>query len=155
GRKTAQYSIGGYWALGSAFARLLEHLLDLALKSTDTAEIRLLNALCDVLHPGADVVDAYRWRAAIARADSVGLAGLRARAGAMTTQALWRVIGYGEANGYGLPDAEQAARVLRGRAGPQAERDRTTRMLPDLALNRGRPTEAARSEEHTSELQSR
>src|SRR5256712_1398189 len=130
-------------ALDSAFAPPLEHLLDLALKSTDTAEIRRLNALYDVLHPGADVADAYRWRAAIARADSVGLAGLRARAGAMTTQALWRVIGYGEANGYGLPDAEQAAAVLRGRAGPQAERDRTTRMLHDLALNRGRPTEAA------------
>src|SRR2546422_527947 len=130
-------------ALDSAFAPPLEHLLDLALKSTDTAEIRRLNALYDVLHPGADVADAYRWRAAIARADSVGLAGLRARAGAMTTQALWRVIGYGEANGYGLPDAEQAAAVLRGRAGPQGERDRTTRMLHDLALNRGRPTEAA------------
>src|SRR2546426_1779713 len=126
-----------------AFAPPLEHLLDLALKSTDTAEIRRLNALYDVLHPGADVADAYRWRAAIARADSVGLAGLRARAGAMTTQALWRVIGYGEANGYGLPDAEQAARVLRGRAGPQAERDRTPRMLHGPALTRGRPTEAA------------
>src|SRR2546427_486777 len=130
-------------ALDSAFAAPLEHLLDLALKSTDTAEIRRLNALYDMLHPGADVADAYRWRAAIARADSVGLAGLRARTGAMTTQALWRVIGYGEANGYGLPDAEQAAAVLRGRAGPQGERDRTTRMLHDLALNRGRPTEAA------------
>jgi len=130
-------------ALDSAFAPPLEHLLDLALKARDTTEIRRRNALYDMLHPGADVADAYRWRAAIARGDSVGLAGLRARAGAMTTQALWRVIGYGEANGYGLLDAEQAAAVVRGRAGPQGERDRTTRMLHDLALNRGRPSEAA------------
>jgi DNA-binding SARP family transcriptional activator len=122
----------------SAYPESLPHLFDLALDQGDLAAARqwLAIVLADSAREGAD---AYRWRFAVAAADSAGLEALRRRFEQMDEQSLLRIMGDAQSHGVALADGERAAEVLGRRVGTAQQDNNVLFGAHRLALNLGRP----------------
>ena len=129
--------------LDSTFAAPLAHLVLLAVLDDDTAAVRGLGSTYFALGSLGDVADFMRWRVAHALADSGALATVRASFSDMSYQSLARILGTSHLDGIGLEDAERVAAALVGRATTRLQRLRALGFRHELALNQGRPRDAA------------
>src|SRR3989442_814228 len=128
--------------LESSYAAPLNHVRQLVISQGDTAEIHRVARLYFATDSTGELADFLRWRTAIALGDSVTLAVLRARFDRVNPASLMRIVGYGQLDGVGLEDVQRAGQALLERAGTREEKQAALFALHDLAMNRGRPTEA-------------
>ncbi len=129
-------------SLDSTFSAPLAHLVEIAAIGGDTARARQLGRLYFAQDSAADGADYLRWRLALAVRDTGALRGLRARMSGISTGSLRRIVGFGQLDAVGLEDVLRAASVLRARGNTPSEARLIHFELRNLALNRGRPTEA-------------
>lgn len=133
-------------ALDSSYVAPLAHLVELAARSGDQAQARVLSALYATEAAVADVGPYVRWRVALTLNDRAALDSLRRALPRLRAAVLNRIIGYGQGDGVSLPDVDRAAAELRRRVDDgSAER---TNVPPGLtlhawAMNRGRRADAA------------
>ncbi|MDH5197105.1 MAG: serine/threonine protein kinase [Gemmatimonadota bacterium] len=130
--------------LDSMFAPAIAHLLDIAAVQGDTATVRRLAGRYFAIDSVGDLADFYRWRVAAAFADTATLAQVRARFPTMSPSALERIIAIAQLDGTGMGDAVLAAGVLRDKSVSSRDVRWAYVKLREVALNRGRPLEAAR-----------
>ena len=130
--------------LDSSYAAPLSHVLQLVISQGDTAEIRRVARLYFAADSAGELADFLRWRTAIALGDSVTLAVLRAHFDRVNPASVARILGYGQLDGVGLEDVQRAGQAWLERAGTREEQQAARLALHDLAMNRGRPTEARR-----------
>ena len=119
-------------------------LLEVAALERDTVELRRIGEEYlsrDSVGPSADYV---RWRVAAGLGDSAALDSIRRRLDSLDTSTLQRIIQASVLNGLDLADAARAASIVVGRASDGIERRIALGSAYLLALNRGRPREAAR-----------
>ncbi len=139
--------------LAPRFVPALGHLLDLAASDTDTAQVRALGTRYLALDSVGDLADYYRWRIAVALGDSLALARLRGRFSDLSVATLDRIIEMSQLDGVALSDAVRAAQALRSGSGLSGDTRVAFMKLQEIALNRGRPKEAADlSRQQTSEI---
>jgi DNA-binding SARP family transcriptional activator len=152
--KGALLGIGGAWGLArSAFERAVRldstyaaaslHLFEVVTAEGDTAQARVLADLVLRSDSSSEHADFVRWRTAHATGDVAALARLRGELGRMSFGSLWRIIGTAQLEGIGLDDANRAAEELARRASTRADRITSVGYLAELALNEGRPRDAA------------
>ena len=130
-------------ALDSKYLAPVAELVDVAAFDGDTAELRQVGNLYlsrDSIGPAADYV---RWRVAVALADEAALRLLRSRFDSLSTETLQRMVQASQLSGFALDDAERGMTLLLDRAADPAERSSTLQTATMLALNRGRPGQAA------------
>jgi len=129
--------------LDSAFAPAVAHLLDLTAARGDTAEVRSLGAHYLAIDSTSDLADFYRWRIAMALADSAALRSIRARFVNLSPATLERIIAIAQLDGTGMADAETAGTILLAKSVSGRDARWAHVKLREVALNRGRPREAA------------
>jgi serine/threonine-protein kinase len=139
--------------LDPAFAGPLEHLVDLAASSGDTAGVRQYARRYLTIEPSGDLSDYTRWRAALALADSAALRALRLRFDSLSTASLRGILGTALLEGLALVDAERAVAVLRDRAETRPARLVNLQRVHEALLNMGRPREAVRVVELIREVE--
>ena len=128
--------------LDSTFAGPLEHMVELAARSADTAEARRLVGLLLAADSTSEVADFLRWRLAIATNDSAALRTIRARIPEMPFQSLGNIVLASQMDGIPLEDAWTALAVAGRRASTEDEGWFAWVGLWITALNTGRPREA-------------
>ncbi|HJS48227.1 MAG TPA: hypothetical protein VJ773_09605, partial [Gemmatimonadales bacterium] len=131
-------------ALDSTFAPSLAHALDIAAQEGDTASVRTLGARYLAIDSIGDLADFYRWRSAVALSDGRKLERIRARFPRMGPPALERIVGIAQLDGLGMADVLLAAEALRRTSVSARDAQWAQVKLREVALNRGRPLEAAR-----------
>ncbi|MGE0352547.1 MAG: BTAD domain-containing putative transcriptional regulator [Gemmatimonadales bacterium] len=139
----AQRAFARAVALDSSFAPPLSHLFDLAAASADTLAMKADAALFLARDSASDLADYIRWRRAAMGDDPRLLAAIRRRMPVMSDASLSRIIGASQLDGMKLDDAVLAARILASRPLRRDQQAETDAYLMELALNRGRPKEAA------------
>jgi serine/threonine-protein kinase len=119
-------------------------LLEVAAFEHDTIELRHIGQEYlsrDSVGPSADYV---RWRVAAGVGDSATLDSIRARLDSLDTSTLQRIVQASVLSALDLADASRAVNIVVGRASDRIERRIALASAYMLALNRGRPREAAR-----------
>ncbi len=129
-------------ALDSGFTAPLGHLLELAARRADAAEVRQVRRPLLAAESTADVVDFMRWRSAMALGDDATVAALRRRLAGMPEESVRRIVVSAQLDGVAGSDAEQAGRVWMMKPGAPSRRWFTVTRVHDLALNQGRPAVA-------------
>ncbi len=122
----------------------LAGLVEIAAFERDTIELRRIGVQYlsrDSVGPSADYV---RWRVAAGLGDSGTLDSIRATLDSLDTSTLQRIVQASVLSGLELADAARAVSVVVGRASDRIERRIALGSAYMLALNRGRPREAAR-----------
>lgn len=142
-RDLARASFERAYRLDSTYAAASLHLFELLVGDGQIERARRLSDQLLKSDSTGEHVEFVRWRIALARGDSMERAGLGERLAAMSTGSLWRIVGTAQLDGVGLGDAELAAAELRKRPSTRDERVTSIGYLAELALNRGRPREAA------------
>jgi DNA-binding SARP family transcriptional activator len=153
--KGALLGVGGAWELaGAAFERAVRldstysaatlHLFELRAANGDSAGARRLARLVLAADSTSEHADFVRWRLSRLDGDSLARGAFAHRIAGMPFGSLWRIVGTAQLEGIGLDDAEMAATEVGRRVATRDERVTTIGYLADLALNRGRPREAAR-----------
>jgi tetratricopeptide (TPR) repeat protein/TolB-like protein len=135
----ARAAFGRAVALDSTFSAALEHLVDVLATEGDTTALKAISRHYMRLHPDADVAGYYRWRVAMALADTVALRELRQRVEELSNPSLWRIIGYAQTLGIGMEDARRAVGEIRSRPASQAELETNIQVLEPYAINTGQP----------------
>ena len=130
-------------SLDPVFVPALGHLLDLAGSQGDTAATRSLGRQYLAIDSTGDLADYYRWRIALVLSDSTPLAAIRSRMNDLTPATLERMVNAAQLDGVALDDAIRAATVLRSRSSSSFDARYYDIKLREIALNRGRPSEAA------------
>jgi serine/threonine-protein kinase len=131
-------------ALDSSFAPSLAHTIDIAAQAGDTALVRAMSARYLAVDSVGDLADFYRWRVAVALADRRRLERIRARFPELGPPTLERIIGIAQLDGLGMSDALLAVEAMQ-RASVSGRDAQWARVKQrEVALNRGRPLEAAR-----------
>jgi eukaryotic-like serine/threonine-protein kinase len=130
-------------ALDSSFTPALERLVELRSRSGDTAETRRLAALLFRNGVVTDKTDYLRWRVAIALGDSATLRGLRERFPRFSRESISQMYATAQLDGVGVGDAIRIIKVFSDRAATSDERGDAAAARYLMALNRGRPKEAA------------
>ncbi len=120
----------------------LGHSIDLAAAAGDTAKVRRLGALYFSLDSVGDLSDFYHWRVAIALGDPRELERVRARMDRFSPASLEQVVNVAQLDGEGISDAANAARTLWAQSGAGNQARWAFTKQRELALNRGRPSEA-------------
>lgn len=143
-RDLARTSFEKAFRLDSTYAAASQHLFELLIADGDTSRALRLGHQLLQSDTTAEHVDFVRWRMDVATGDSAGDRDLVQRFGAMSFGSLWRIIGTAQLDGVGLDDADRAATELLRRPSTVEERSISIGYLAELALNRGRPREAAR-----------
>lgn len=128
----------------SAYAPALGHLLEIAAGTGDTVSVRTLGTRYLALNGGGDLAAFYRWLLAAAIHDTLELNAFHASLPAQTNATLDRVISFAQVEGIRLGDAVDAANELQRRSGGPRDLTRAYQRQMEVALNRGRPAEAAR-----------
>jgi len=142
-RELARAAFARAVGLDSSYAAATLHLFEVLTADGDTAAARLLGTRLLRSDSAGEHADFLRWRMAVSLADSAELGRLRAGFARMSFGSLWRIVGTAQLEGVALDDAELAAAELRRRLSTRDERVTSIGYLADLALNRGRPHEAA------------
>jgi tetratricopeptide (TPR) repeat protein len=130
-------------ALDSSFTPALERLLELRSRSGDTAETRRLAGILFRNDSVSDKTDYLRWRAAIALGDSDAVRAIRERFPQMSRESISQLYATAQLDGIGIDDAVRAIKVFSDHATTSDERGDAAGARYLLALNRGRPREAA------------
>jgi tetratricopeptide (TPR) repeat protein len=129
--------------LDSNFAAPLDHLVEIAVLTGDTAGVRRLGNLYLARYPESEVADFVRWRMAVVLGGDSARAGLRSGFERMGVRSLARLVAFAQLSGIGLEDMESAAAALRRQASVRtADPEGAHWTLAGLALNQGRPGEA-------------
>ena len=129
--------------LDSSFAAPLDHLVEIAVLTGDTAEVRRLGDLYLARHPDAELTDFVRWRMTVVLGGDSARARLRTRFDQMNVRTLIRILCFAQLSGIGLEDMEAASAVLRREVRARmADPQGAPWALADLAFNQGRPSEA-------------
>jgi tetratricopeptide (TPR) repeat protein len=128
--------------LDPTFVPALEHGILVAALRGDTDEVREQGKRYLARHSEAPNADFYRWRIAVALADTVALSELRTRFDQMSVQSLWRIMGYAERDGDELTDVGRARSALESGTFTPGEQARSRVFLYNLLMNAGRPEEA-------------
>lgn len=131
-------------AIDSLFAPALGHLLELKAAEGDTAAVRRLGNRYLAIDSAGSLADFYRWRVARALDDEPALQAFRDQVDRVDPATLWRIIGMGQLDGTGMADVVWAADNLLARSGRNRDLHISFNALRAVALNRGRPAEAAR-----------
>lgn len=139
----AQRAFARAVALDSSFAPPLSHLFELAAGAGDTLAMEATAALFLARDSASDLADYIRWRRAMVRDDPRLQLAVRRRLPIMPVASLSRIIGASQMDGLPLDDALTAARILSSRPLRPDDQVETEAYLMELALNRGRPREAA------------
>jgi protein kinase-like protein len=136
-----------------AFRRALElepgfvpaagHLIDLAASSGDSADVRALGKKYFALDSVGDLAEYYRWRVAVALGDQRELRKVRARLDSLSPATLQRIVNVTQFDGVALDDGLRAAQALWSRSGLWSDMRWGYVKRVEIALNRGRPGEAA------------
>jgi tetratricopeptide (TPR) repeat protein len=139
--------------LDSSFAAPLDHLVEIAVLTGDTAEVRRLGDLYLSRHPEADLTDFVRWRMTVVLGGDSARAQLRSRFDRMNVRSLTRIVAFAEMSGIGLEDAEVASAALREEVSARTtDPEGAHWVLAGLALNQGRPSEAREAVEAIREF---
>jgi DNA-binding SARP family transcriptional activator len=128
----------------SSYAPAVLHLYEVEMADGDAADAVPLAERYLAGAPSGEHADFLRWRNAVAKGDSAERARLRASFTSLPFGSLWRIIGTSQLEGIALEDADFAAKELTRRIGTRDEQSESAGYLAELALNRGRPREAAR-----------
>lgn len=140
--------------LDSSYVAPLAGLVDVAAFAGDTANLRRAGAEYlsrDVNGPTADYV---RWLLAAGTGDVATLGRVRARFRSMNRLTLDHIYLTSQMSGIGLEDADSVAKILEEILTDPLEKSVAFRRGQLLALNRGRPAEAARLLRRMDELRS-
>jgi tetratricopeptide (TPR) repeat protein len=130
--------------IDSAYVPALGHLLEIEATRGDTASVRRLGGRYLALDRDGDLAAFYRWLIAASLGDSTTLQSFRSAMASQSYATLDRLISAAEVEGVGLDDAVAAARELQRRSGAAHDLIRAFQRQAELALNQGRPSEAAR-----------
>ena len=125
--------------LDSSFTAPVIHLISLAARRGDSAEVRRLSTHYLGIDSTGNMADFVRWRVAVALEDEQTLSRLRTRFETMDTQSLAGLMGVGVEGGYAMEDVDRAAAVLERRADPPIRRWTSLMRVHDALLSRGRP----------------
>jgi serine/threonine-protein kinase len=129
--------------LDSTFAAPLDHLVEIAVLTGDTAGVRRLGNLYLARYPESELSDFVRWRVATVLGDDSTRTQLRTTFARMNVRSLTRIIVFAQLSGIGMEDAEPAAAALRGTVGLRtADPEGGHWTLASLALNQGHPIQA-------------
>ena len=129
-------------ALDSSYAPPISHLFELGAARGDTAMTRAAAALFLARDSTSELSDYLRWRRARMAGDPRLLAAVRRRFALMPTASLGRIVGVSQLDGLDLEDAIAAMGVMESRPLQRDDQVETLAFAMELALNRGRPTEA-------------
>ncbi len=143
-RDIARTSFARAVKLDSTYAAASQHLFELLVADGDTVTALQLGRQQLQADTSAEHTDFLRWRMAVAADDQASEEELAGRFASMSFGSLWRIIGTAQLDGVGMNHADLAAAELIRRPGTVEERIISTGFLAELALNRGRPREAAR-----------
>ena len=117
------------------------HLIDLYASDGDTAQVRAYGRRYAALDTAGELADYYRWRVALVLSDGATLERLRRGFDSFSMATLERIIAVSQLDGLPLDDAHRAVAALETQL---SERERTYLSRYEIALNTGRPLEAAR-----------
>ncbi len=139
----ARAAFGRALDLESEFVPALRHLIDLSASQDSLTAVRRLGERYLALDSVGDMSSYYHWRIATALHDNKTLKKLRAPTfDSLPIETLEQIVNVSQLDGVGLEDGERAARALWGRSGEwRASRWRYIKRR-EIALNRGRPSEA-------------
>ena len=132
-------------ALDSGYLAPRARLVEVAAFNGDSANVRhygLSYLERDRSGPTADYV---RWMIAAASSDLAAQRAIRSKFSAMSRTTLDRIYLTAQISGFGIKDADSAARLLIDGAPDLLEKSVAYRRAEILAINRGRPLEAARA----------
>ena len=130
--------------IDSTYVPALGHLLEIEAARGDTASVRRLGRRYLALDKDGDLAEFYRWLIAASLGDTTTLRSFRSAITSQSYATLDRLISAAEVEGVGLDDAVAAARELQRRSGAAHDLVRAFQRQAELALNQGRPSEAAR-----------
>ncbi len=128
----------------SGFAPALEHLVDIAIGTGDTAAVRQLGQRYLAVDSAGDHADYVRWRMSLALRDSSLHRAVRRRIPEMDPELLDRIVGTAQLDGLGLEDAARASIELLTRPRTEGDLFLAAVLARGLFLNRGQPRAAAR-----------
>ncbi len=151
-RDLAERAFARAVALDSSFAAPVSHLFDLGAGRRDTAMVEAAATLFLARDSASDIADYIGWRRATLGADPRLRQLQRQRLVRFTPASLGRVIGVSQLDSLPLDDALLAARALAARPLRRDDQVETLAYLMELALNRGRPAEAAAQAEALGNL---
>jgi tetratricopeptide (TPR) repeat protein len=138
--------------LDPAYAAPIAGLVEVAAFDGDATELRRAGALY-LAHDSTGATAAYiRWRVAAGLNDEVALSLIRARFDSLATSTLQRIAHASQMTGVALADADRAMALIVERAADPLERRIALGSAYMLAMNRGRPREAAALMTRRSEL---
>ncbi|MFN2400293.1 MAG: protein kinase [Gemmatimonadaceae bacterium] len=129
--------------LDSLYLAPLAHLLELEIRTGDTAAVRSLDKLYSVRDSTTVSARFLRWRVAVALRDNIRHARERGQLDRAETPVLIRILAAAQLDGVAMADAESVATLLRSRARLGDRPSEIHLQLYYFALNRGRPLEAA------------
>jgi eukaryotic-like serine/threonine-protein kinase len=139
--------------LDSTFSAPLDHLVEIAVLTGDTAAVRHLGKLYVERFPESELADFVRWRMTVVLGIDSVRAGLRSEFDRMNIRSLTRIVALAQLSGIGLEDVEPAATALRREARLRTDDPEGAHWtLAGLALNQGRPSEAREAVEATGEF---
>jgi len=139
--------------LDSAFAAPLDHLVEIAVLTGDTAEVRRLGDLYLTKYPEAELSDFVRWRMTVVLGGDSAPAEFRSRFDRMNVRSLTRIVAFAQLSGIGGADVEPASVALARKAPVRtADPEGAHWTLASLALNQGRPSQAREAVEAIREF---
>lgn len=141
-------------ALDSAFAPALEHLLMLAARAGDTTETQRVGELYLALDSLSEGAAAVRWRMAAALDQQDVIADLLRDRHNLTPQSAYSITMISQLDGLDMDVAESFTMASLERATGRAERQVQLMTAHDLALNRGRPSQALALTEEMAAVES-
>jgi len=139
--------------LDSTFAAPLDHLVEIAVLTRDTAEVQRLGELYLARYPKSELSDFVRWRTTVVLGGDSARAQLRTGFDEMNVRSLARIVAFAQLSGIGEEDAEPAAVALRRQVRLRTDDPEGAHWtLASLALNQGRPSQARDAVEASREF---
>jgi tetratricopeptide (TPR) repeat protein len=142
-RSRAKAAFTGAHQLDPAYAAPIAGLVEIAAFDRDTAALRKAGDLYIALDSVGNAADYVRWRVAAGLGDVAALSSIRARFDAIDSPTLQRIVHASLMSGLDLTDAVRATSTVVDRASDPIQRKIALASAYMLAMNRGRPKEAA------------
>jgi eukaryotic-like serine/threonine-protein kinase len=139
--------------LDTTFAGPLEHLIEYAARTGDTAGVRHWFEQARSTDSTAEIFPYLRWRTALALGDSAELQKVRAGIGEMKEQSLESMLYTVQYDGLDMEDARRSVAVMQARASTRDERELALFHSWSAAMNGGRPKEGLAALEAQREVE--
>jgi DNA-binding SARP family transcriptional activator len=130
--------------LDSTYAAATLHLFELLAGNGEVERARALARQILATDSTSEHAEFVRWRLGVLTGERVTGPAFEQWVRTMPFGSLWRIVGTAQLDGVGLEDAEIVGAELRRRNATRDDRITSVGYLAELALNRGRPREAAR-----------